>query len=114
MGNVTLPTTVLAAGAGVCVVAGILVGSIAFGPPHDLTTAQVASFDAATSRLCLEGEAARDQKGADSAGQLCGTWRTGDAHVRVGAKFRFVSVFTTGVSGGQQHQQVVIYGNVLD
>jgi hypothetical protein len=114
VGNVTLPTPVFLAGGALCLLAGYLAGSVTGPDTPARTTAQVVSFDNASSRLCLEGEAVTDQDGA-TRGELCGTWRrTPSATVpRKGDDFRFVSVATRGQAGGRAQQQVVIYGDVV-
>jgi hypothetical protein len=116
VGNVTLPTPVFVAGGALCLLAGYLVGSVAGPDTPDRTTGTVVSFDSATSRLCLEGEAIEDQEGVDPEGRLCGTLRrTPNAQVpREGDEFRFVSVSTSGELDGRTEQQVVIYGDVVD
>ena len=116
MGNVTLPTPVFLAGGALCLVAGILVGSVLLPDTPARTTAQVVSFDATKSRLCLEGEAIEDQEGVDQDGRLCGTLRrTPSADTpRKGDEFRFVSVRTSGEVDGKTEQQIVIYGDVVD
>ena len=65
MGNVTLPTPVFLSGGALCLLAGYLVGSVVGPDTPDRTTGQVVSFDRSESRLCLEGEAIKDQEGAD-------------------------------------------------
>jgi hypothetical protein len=99
-----------------CLVAGYLVGSVAGPDTPDRTTGTVVSFDADTSRLCLEGEALEDQEGADATGRLCGTLRRNpNSRVpREGDEFRFVSVATSGEMDGRTERQVVIYGDVVD
>ena len=116
MGNVTLPTPVFLAGGALCVLAGYLAGSVVGGDTSDQrTTAQVASFDTSRSRLCLEGDAIKDQEGVGDDGQLCGTLRrTPNAQIPAkGDSFRFVTVRTTDTVGGKKQQQVVIYGDVV-
>ena len=115
MGNVTLPTPVFLAGGALCVVAGILVGTVLGPDTDDRTTATVSSFDASKSRLCLEGEAIGDQEGVDADGQLCGTLRrTPSSQLpEEGDAFRFVSVTTSGEVDGETRRQVVIYGDVV-
>jgi hypothetical protein len=115
VGNVTLPTPVFLAGGAMCLVAGYLVGSISGPGTPERTTAQVVSFDASKSRLCLEGDAIKDQEGVDPDGTLCGTLRrTPNTQVpRKGDDFRFVSIRTSGEVNGKAQQQVVIYGDVV-
>jgi hypothetical protein len=117
VGNVTLPTPVFLAGGAMCVVAGILVGSVVLSPgTPERTTAQVVSYDSGSSRLCLEGDAIKDQEGADPNNKLCGTLRrTPDSQLpRKGDNFRFVTVRTTGKLNGKSQEQIVIYGDVVD
>lgn len=113
--NVTLPTPVFVAGGALCLVAGYLAGSVTGPGTPERTTGTVVSFDRDTSRLCLEGEAIKEQDGVDSQGRLCGTWRrTADAESPTrGDAFRFVSLRTSGEVDGHRHQQVVIYGDVV-
>ncbi len=114
--NVTLPTPVFLAGGALCLVAGYLLGSVTGPGTPERTTGTVVSYERGGSRLCLEGEAIKEQEGVDSQGRLCGTWRrTPDAQTpEKGDAFRFVSVRTTGEVDGTKHQQVVIYGDVVD
>lgn len=114
--NVTLPTPVFVAGGALCLVAGYLLGSVTGPGTPERTTGTVVSFDSGTSRLCLKGEAIKEQDGVDSEGRLCGTWRRtpGAESPERGDAFRFVSLRTTGTVNGKQHQQVVIYGDVVD
>jgi hypothetical protein len=116
VGNVSLPTPVFLAGGALCLVAGYLVGSVAGPGTPDRTTAKVVSFDSSDEKLCLEGDAIKDQEGVDSDGHLCGTLRrTPNSQVPAeGDDFRFVSVRTKGEVDGQARQQVVIYGAVVD
>ena len=116
MGNVTLPTPVFLAGGALCVVAGILVGSVLNDGSSDRNTAQVVSFDQGKSRLCLEGDAIKDEDGADADGKLCGTLRR-SPNSRPPAKgddFSFVVIRTTGELDGKSQSQVVLYGDVVD
>lgn len=115
MGNVTLPTPVFLAGGALCLVAGYLVGSVIGPGTPERTTAEVVSFDARKSLLCLEGEAVTDHEGAEG-DRLCGTWRrtAGSQVPDEGDVFRFVSVSTSGELDGRDEQQVVIYGDVVD
>jgi hypothetical protein len=116
VGNVTLPTPVFLAGGAMCLLAGYLVGTVAGPDTPDRTTATVVSFDGANQKLCLDGDAVKDQEGADSSGELCGTLRrTPNSEVPAkGDDFRFVSVRTTDEVAGETKQQVVIYGAVVD
>ncbi|HET7351400.1 MAG TPA: hypothetical protein VFJ28_10725 [Marmoricola sp.] len=116
MGNVTLPTPVFLAGGALCLLAGVMVGSVLGPGTPERTTAEVASFDREGSRLCLEGEAIGEQEGVDDEGLLCGTWRRtpGSRLPQEGDTFRFVSVSTSGELDGRDETQVVIYGDVAD
>jgi hypothetical protein len=116
VGNVTLPTPVFLAGGALCVVAGILVGSVLLPDTPERTTAKVVSFDPSKSQLCLKGDAIEDQEGVDSGGKLCGTLRRtqGSQTPRKGDDFRFVSLRTSGEVDGKTEQQIVIYGDVVD
>jgi hypothetical protein len=116
VGNVTLPTPVFLAGGALCLVAGYLAGSVTGPDTPTRSTAQVASFNASTEKLCLEGDAVKDQDGLNSSGQLCGTLRRtpSSAVPAKGDEFRFVSVENTGETDGRPDQQVIIYGAVVD
>jgi hypothetical protein len=107
---------VFVAGGALCVVAGILVGSVLNPDTPSRTTGTVVSYDGARSRLCLKGDAIEDQEGVDDAGELCGTLRRAPKGQlpRAGDNFRFVSVRTTGELNGKSQQEVVIYGDVVD
>ena len=117
MGNVTLPTPVFLAGGALCLVAGYLVGSVVGPDTPDRTTATVVSFDTNDAKLCLEGDAIKDQEGVDAdSGHLCGTLRRAPRS-QVPAKgddFRFVSVRSAEDTAGGSERQVVIYGDVVD
>ncbi|WP_310963215.1 hypothetical protein [Nocardioides terrisoli] len=115
MGNVTLPAPLVVAGGVFCVLAGAVAG-VALAPDHnDHNTATVVSYDSGSSRLCLSGSEAKAEKGANSSGELCGVWRhSGINHIpRPGQTFRFVAVYTSGSSAGQEHRQTVLYGDVV-
>ena len=116
MGNVTLPTPVFLAGGALCIVAGYLVGTVTGPDTPQRTTAQVASFDSSSEKLCLKGDAIKDQEGVDSSGQLCGTLRRAPSSQvpATGDDFRFVSIETSGEVDGKPKQQVVIYGAVVN
>ncbi len=116
MGNVTLPTPVFLAGGALCLLAGYLVGSVVGPDTPQRTTATVVSYDTSRARLCLEGDAIKDQEGVDPDGQLCGTLRrTPNSQVPAkGDDFRFVSVRTSDEVNGKTRQQVVIYGDVVN
>lgn len=114
MAGVNLPVPVAAAGAGMCLLAGYLLGVVAGPDTPALTTATVASYDEGTSQLCLSGEAASHARGAGPNGQLCGTWRRipGGTVPRPGDAFRFVST-TSAPSGDGSPTLVLIYGDVV-
>jgi hypothetical protein len=119
MGNVNLPTPVALAGGAICVLGGYLLGVVVGPDTASRTTAVVASYDAPTSRLCLEGDGIKGQEGVVEDGELCGTWRRteGDQSTpRPGDVFRFVSL-SVGDAGetGPEGQQptTVIYGDLV-
>lgn len=119
MGNVNLPTPVALAGGAICVLGGYLLGAVLAPDTATRTTAEVASYDAATSRICLRGEGIEGQEGAVEDGLLCGTWRrtqgSGDTP-RAGDQFRFVSVAAGGADASGPDGEApatVIYGDVL-
>ena len=116
MGNVTLPTPVFLAGGALCLVAGYLIGSVTGPDTPERTTATVVSYDSGNEKLCLEGDAIKEQEGVDSSGKLCGTLRrTPNSRVPTkGDTFRFVSLRASGEVDGKPKQQVVIYGDVVD
>ena len=114
MGNVNLPTPVVLAGAGLCLLGGYLLGVVAGPESPDRTVAEVKSFTAEGNRLCLEGESVADLAGAKD-DVLCGVWRrvNGDETPEVGDQFRFVSTFHAGQSG-EDDDRVTIFGEVAD
>lgn len=114
MGNVNLPTPVVLAGAGLCLLGGYLLGVVAGPESPDRTVAEVKSFSGDGNRLCLEGEAVADLAGAKD-DVLCGVWRraNGDVTPEVGDTFRFVSTFHAGRSG-KDDDRVTIFGEVAD
>lgn len=119
MGNVNLPTPVAVAGGAFCILGGYLLGVVAGPDTASRTTAIVASYDPATSRLCLEGDGIEGQEGVVEDGLLCGTWRRtrgDDTQPRKGDAFRFVSLAVgdeddTGPEG--QRPTTVIYGDLV-
>jgi hypothetical protein len=119
MGNVNLPTPVALAGGAICVLGGYLLGVVVGPDTVSRTTAVVASYDPATSRLCLEGDGIKGQEGPVEDGLLCGTWRRtqGDeTQPHQGDKFRFVSLSVgDGQDTGPEGQQptTVIYGDLV-
>lgn len=102
----------LAGGAG-CLLVGYFVGYLAAPDAPDRTTASVVSFDTSTARLCLGGDAVKDQTGVDKEGHLCGLWRRSQSSPapQKGDKFRFVSVRTASSTG--KGSQILIYGSVV-
>ena len=48
--------------------AGYLVGTVTGPDTPQRTTAEVVSFDSGTEKLCLKGDAIKDQEGVDSDG----------------------------------------------
>ncbi|WP_147384970.1 hypothetical protein [Nocardioides cavernaquae] len=114
MGNVNLPTPVVLAGAGLCLLGGYLVGVVAGPPAPDRTTAVVTSYEGPTRKLCLEGEAVSELDGAKD-DVICGVWRRTDdaAQPAKGDKFRFVSTMNKGQSGSDD-DVITIFGEVSD
>ena len=105
----------IAGGVG-CLLAGALTG-YALAPhasSHD--TATVASFDRHSSQLCLEGGSVPDESGLNADGELCGVLRRSNnqAAPRVGQKFRYVVVRTSGTVHGEKQHQTVIFGTVVN
>ncbi len=119
MANVNLPMPVALVAAAICVLGGYLLGVVVGPDIATRTTAVVASYDRATSRLCLTGDGIEGQEGTVVDGVLCGTWRRtlgSDQVPREGDAFRFVSVSASGsdASGPEgQRPATVIYGDVL-
>lgn len=114
MGNVNLPTPVVLAGAGLCMLGGYLIGVVAGPDTPARTTGIVQSYDGSTRQLCLEGDAIEDHEGADE-GVLCGTWQKaeGARTPRKGDDFRFVSRIDRNQSGSED-DRVLIFGEVDD
>lgn len=108
----TVPTPVFVAGGAFCLLAGYFVGAVTGPNAPDRTTGTVQSYDPRTGRLCLTGDAARQQDGADSDGTLCGRWsRSGTALApSKGDNFRFVTI--QGKDTDKQPTNL-IYGNVV-
>jgi len=115
VGNVTLPTPVFLAGGAFCLLAGYLAGAVVGPDSQHGTTAKVVSFDGGTGRLCLEGDAVKDEPESSDKGVLCGTWSrsTGSTVPQKGDTFRFVTMDTAGVKGAKPRDIVVIYGTVV-
>lgn len=114
MGNVNLPTPVVLAGAGLCMLGGYLVGVVAGPDTPERTSGVVESYDAGTRELCLTGDAVEDHEGAED-GVLCGAWQksTGSADPRKGDDFRFVSRIDRNRAGSED-DRVLIFGEVDD
>jgi hypothetical protein len=118
MGNVNLPTPVALAGGAICVLGGYLLGVVAGPDTASRTTAVVASYDPASSRLCLAGDGINGQEGVVEDGRLCGTWRRtqGDHSTpREGDAFRFVSLSVGEDARAPEGQRptTVIYGDLV-
>ncbi|MDP3968806.1 MAG: hypothetical protein Q8Q02_11045 [Nocardioides sp.] len=118
MGNVNVPTPVFVAGGALCLLGGYLIGVVAGPDTPQRTTAEVLSYDAGASELCLTGETVEGAEGAED-GTLCGTWRRTPSSQtpRAGDPFRFVSMEVDNVSddsGERLGPGTVIYGSVLD
>lgn len=114
--NVTLPAPVLVAGGVGCLLAGALTGYVLAPHSHSHNTATVESFDTKTSQLCLSGGSVADEPGITDDGLLCGVLRrsTTERAPRVGQKFRYVVVRTSGTVDGEKHQQTLLYGTVVN
>ena len=65
MANLNLPTPVVIAGAGLCLLGGYLIGVVAGPDTPERTTGTVDSYNARTNELCLSGDAVGDQDGAE-------------------------------------------------
>jgi len=106
------------AGGAICVLGGYLLGVVVGPDTASRTTAVVARYDPATSRLCLQGDGIEGQEGVVEDGLLCGTWRRtqGDQSTpREGDDFRFVSLSVGDEASGPDGQQptTVIYGDLV-
>jgi hypothetical protein len=113
MGNVNMPTPVALAGGAICVLGGYLLGVLAGPGSGQQSTATVVSYDAGSSRLCLQGDGVSEEDGTVKNGVLCGTWRRTDGATapQAGDEFRFVSL---SPKTGQGHRPVTwIYGDVV-
>jgi hypothetical protein len=116
--NVNLPAPVFVAGGTLCLLSGYLLGVVAGPNSPDRATATVSSYDGSSGRLCLEGDAAAKQEGADDNGILCGLWQrsAGARTPAEGDSFRFVSVVTASAPEGtpsENDRRVLIYGDVI-
>lgn len=113
VGNVTLPTPVFVAGGALCLLGGYLAGAV-LGEGEERPTATVASYDARTAELCLEGESVQDEKGVDEEGRLCGTWsRSGNLpRPEQGDTFRFIAI-DRQLDARNDQSGVVILGTVV-
>lgn len=114
MGNVNLPTPVVLAGAGLCLIGGYLVGVVAGPDNPERTTGIVESYEGSSKELCLSGGSVEDLEGAEH-GVLCGTWQraVGSSEPRKGDEFTFVSTVKHNQSGDED-DQVQIFGEVDD
>ena len=114
VGNVNLPTPVVLAGAGLCLLGGYLIGVVAGPEGPDRATGVVESYDSGTRRLCLTGDSIEDLDGAEE-GVLCGIWQRaqGSESPSKGDRFRFVSRVSHGQSG-RDDDRVLIFGEVDD
>ena len=112
MGNVNLPTPVVLAGAGLCLLGGYLVGVVAGPEGPDRTTGIVQSYDSSSRTLCLEGDGVQELDGAQD-GVLCGFWERaeGARTPREGDDFRFVSRVDSNRAGADD-DRVLIFGEV--
>ena len=115
MANLNLPTPVVLAGAGLCLLGGYLVGVVAGPDTPERTTGTVESYNGRTGELCLSGDAVEDQDGADEDGTLCGSWQrtTASRIPREGDSFRFVSKVSEQQSTPDD-DRVLIFGEVDD
>jgi hypothetical protein len=113
MGNVTLPTPVAVAAVALCLLGGYLVGVVAGPTGKETATAEVESYSASDSRLCLRGDAVADLEQTDEDGVLCGTWRRTQGAVtpRAGDEFTFVTL-TSPADGEGGDGVTYIYGDV--
>jgi hypothetical protein len=111
-----MPTPVVVAGAVLCLLVGGVVGVVVAPDSPNRTTAEVASFNAKTSVLCLEGGSVKHEAGLNDDGELCAVWRHAGRYNRpqVGQHFRYVTVRTSGTVQGKKQQQTVIYGDVVE
>lgn len=114
VGNVTLPTPVFVASGALCLLGGYLAGSVLGSGGDDRPVATVVSYDAASSRLCLEGESVQDEKGVDDEGVLCGTWSrsAGLTRPEEGDQFRYIAL-DRQLDRGNTESGVVIFGTVV-
>jgi len=113
--NLNLPTPVVIAGAGLCLLGGYLIGVVAGPDTPERTTGTVESYNSRTNELCLSGESVGDQEGAGADGELCGIWQrpTTSTRPRKGDRFRFVSKVSEQQSTPDD-DRVLIFGEVDD
>ena len=88
MANLNLPTPVVLAGAGLCLLGGYLIGVVAGPDTPERTTGVVDSYNSRTNELCLTGDAVGDQEGANDDGELCGIWAIGSTRMRTSSSAR--------------------------
>jgi hypothetical protein len=112
VGNVNLPTPVVLAGAGLCMLGGYLIGVVAGPEAPDRTTGVVDSYHSSTRKLCLKGDSVAKQDGAKD-GVLCGVWQraAGSENPNEGDRFRFVAKVSHGQSG-RDDDKVLIFGEI--
>lgn len=112
MSDVTMPAPVAFAGAALCVLGGYLIGAVTGPDAAEESTAEVASFDPSTDRLCLTGEVVEGERRAED-GELCGTWqhRPDATEPRKGDPFRFVTMRS---DDGEGESVTYIYGDVVE
>lgn len=103
------------AGAGICLLAGFLIGVVAGPDSPSASEGVVSSYDPRTRKLCVQGDQVAELPGSDG-DVLCGTWNKGAGSVgpQVGDTFRFLTLQTDSDPGDDQPGGVLIYGDVVD
>ena len=91
--NVNLPTPVVLAGAGLCLLGGYLIGVLVGPEGPDRATGVVESYDSNTRKLCLTGDSVEDQDGAEESNTRMARW--------VGQHLGTLVSHPPDVSGGQ-------------